>query len=119
MNLKLNSSKNGLTESFEKLPENFFEALDQSEILNKSHDYSTDRTKGLNESYDPIVDGPVFLPIKPSLIPSLDFNKLDEYNKKVKIAKQKHQEENLKEGGSGDEIDELESILNSKYIDLT
>lgn len=113
MKIRSDSNKNALSESYENLPENFFEALDESESLNKSLEYSTNRTKGLNESYDPILEGPAIMPKKPSLIPSLNFNKLDEYNKQVKLAKKKRLDEKSKQGGYGEEADELESLLNS------
>lgn len=113
MKAKLDSNKNALSESYENLPENFFEALDESDTLNKSDEHSTNRTKGLNESYDPILEGPAIMPQKPSLIPSLNFNRLDEYNKQVKLAKKKRLDEKSKQGGFGDEVDELESMLNS------
>lgn len=93
----------------ELIPENFFDEVEENEFLNKTQEYATYRSIGLNGSYEAIVEGPPLMPKKTSLVPTLDFNKLNEYNKAVKLAKKKKQQEKLKQG----EIDELGSLLNS------
>mmetsp|Transcript_27495 Transcript_27495/g.27367 ORF Transcript_27495/g.27367 Transcript_27495/m.27367 type:complete len:239 (-) Transcript_27495:16-732(-) len=93
-----NLTRVNLNESFEPLPENFFEELDGCGMSNKSFDYSTARSKELNASYLPILDSPAKHPQKPSLIPTLDFKKLDDYNQAVKAAKKKKYEERMMNG---------------------
>lgn len=106
-------AKVGLNESFDQLPENFFEELDKSGMSNKSFDYSTSRSKDLNASYLPILDSPAKVPKKPALIPTLDFKRLEQYNHAVKMAKKKKYEEKMKHDQYGAEVEEIESLLNS------
>ncbi|CAI2379278.1 unnamed protein product [Moneuplotes crassus] len=112
-NSKETKARFGLNESFDQLPENFFEELDNSKMSNKSFDYSTSRTKDLNASYLPILDSPAKIPKKPVLIPTLDFKKLEQYNNAVKMAKKKKYEEKMKHDQYGAEVEEIESLLNS------
>lgn len=106
-------TKIGLNESFEQLPENFFEELDHSGMSNKSFDYSTYRSKELNASYIPILETPAIMPKKPCAIPTLDFGKLEQYNNAVKLAKKKKYQEKMKQEELGAEAEEIESLLNS------
>lgn len=108
---KENKQRNtALNESVDELPENFFDDLDQSEFLNKSQEYATYRSIGLNGSYEAIVEGPAIMPKKPSMIPSLDFDRLDEYNKAVKQAKkEKIREKQMQR----EDADDLGSLLYS------
>lgn len=107
---------NGLKcdDSFEELPEDLFDEKEDSQLLNKSQDFVTNRTIGINHSYDAIVEGPPIMPKKLPIVPSLDFNKLSEYNKALKEAKKKRLQAKQmdKQGPSGEEFDEIESLLN-------
>ena len=73
----------------------------------KSLEYSTYRSKELNASYEAIVDGPAIMPSKPCMVPSLNFQKLREYNEEVKLAKKKKMEEKMKQGKNEQEMQEI------------
>jgi hypothetical protein len=95
------------------IPEDIFDDS-QSEIIEDSNIYATNRTIGLNGSYDPIITGAPAEQNKPFQVPSLNFDKLDEYNKAVKNAKKnKHNEKMLMKQGEYKESDELESLIYS------
>lgn len=114
--LKNPENKNAsMNESFEQLAESFFDEVEESQILNKSHDTPHNYSVDLNWSYEPLAEGSPIMPKKLKIIPSLNFNKLDEYTKAVKDAKKKKMEEKKKQHGEQDDLnfDELESILKS------
>lgn len=109
------ADKSLLNLSQDKLPENFFDEMEENHLQNKSLDSSTTKTLvDLNCSYDPIVEGPPAMPKKLRIVPSLNFKKLDDYNRAVKEARKKKMDEKLKNIENQDNnYDELESILNS------
>ena len=63
-----------MKESFEQLPESFFNDVNESQILNKSHEISHQNISiDLNGSYEPIVKGLPEMPKKLTSIPILNF----------------------------------------------
>ena len=96
---KLNEEMQKLAQSktnnsvFEPLPEEFFE--DSDDLHEYSVEMATNRTIGINGSYDNIVMGPPAEQTKPSLVPSLDFQRLSDYNKAIELAKKKKIQEKL------------------------
>ena len=104
-----------VNDSFEKFPESFFDEGNESNLLNKSQETKqVNHSIDLNWSYEPIVDGPPAMPKKLKIIPSLNFRKLDEYNKAVYEAKKKKMDEKKQNIENEDNnFDELESILKS------
>ena len=101
--------------SNEKLPESFFDETDEINGQNRSQEsISTKNLVDLNCSYDPIVEGPPVMPKKLRIVPSLNFKKLDDYNRAVKEARKKKVNEKCKQvENEENNFDELESILNS------
>ena len=104
-----------MKESFEQMPESFFNEVDESQILNKSHDASRNNySVDLNGSFEPLVQGCPAMPKKLVIIPTLNFKKLDDYTKAVKEAKKKKIEERKKQHmDDANNFDEIESILKS------
>lgn len=95
------------------IPENIFDDS-HSEIIEDSNIFATNRTIGLNGSYDPITTGAAVEQKRPFQVPSLNFKKLDDYNRAMKNAKKKKNLEktNIKQGELASH-DELESLIYS------
>ena len=92
------------------MPESFFDDADESQLLNKSQEFKHDVSINLNDSYAPILEGPPKIQNRPKIVPTLDFNRLDQYNTAMKKAKKKRMDERNHKAQQ-DQFDEIESIL--------
>jgi len=103
-------SKNLVKDSFDWLPESFFDENEESQLFNKSQEIHHDVSINLNDSYEPIAEGPAKIQNKPLIVPTLDFNKLEQYNNAIKKAKKKQiEDKSIK--AQAENFDEIESIL--------